>query len=175
MAKSWGRLALPIGCLLFLASAGCYTVIKHPRLAAEGEAASADYSVPVTFGDDCRSCHAAGTSGYHAIAVPPPRPQPSWRWEYYYDTPWWQSYYAPAAAGSAAEAEQSKRPFDRRHQTTREEQAPAGFAPAAQPLPPATVGAVARPSASDSSTTAPAPKEDSGKRRAKRGTVRPNN
>jgi len=172
MAKSWGRCVLPICCLLLLASVGCYTVIKHPRLAAEGQAASEDYTTSVTFGDDCRSCHAAGRSGYHAIAVPPPRLEPSWRWTYYYNTPWWQSYYAPAAA--ADEAEASKRPFDRRRQTTSEEQAPAGFAPAAQPLPPATAGAVARPSTRDSSTTAPAPKEDSGKRRARRGTVRPN-
>lgn len=175
MAQSSGRIALPICCLLLVPGVGCYTVIKHPRLAAAGEVASADYTVPVTFGDDCRSCHAASTSGYHAIAVPPPRPEPSWRWAYYYDTPWWQSYYAPAADGSADEAKPSQRPFDRRHQSTQEEQAATGFAPAAQPLPPATIGAMARPATTDSSTTTPAPKPDSGKRRARRGSVRPNN
>ncbi|MDZ7268764.1 MAG: hypothetical protein ONB48_13585 [candidate division KSB1 bacterium] len=175
MAKSGSRLALPIGCLLLLTSLGCYTVIKHPRLAGSAEAAGGDPSVAVTLGEDCHACHAAGFSGFHGIAVPPPRPAPSWRWQYYYDTPWWQSYYAPAAAGSGDEAEVSKRPFDRRRQATPEEPAPAGHTPAAQPLPPTTVGAVARPSGRDSATTVSKPKEDSAKRRARRGTVPPNN
>lgn len=176
MRKLSRRNALPLLCLLMLTSLGCYTVIKHPRVHAERGAESDDFSSKVAFGDDCQSCHNAGVNAFHSIAVPPPRPAPSWRWEYYYDTPWWASYYAPAAGGGqASETETQKRAFDRRRTAQPEEPTPPAFAPTEQPPALPATGAIARPNANDSAATEPAQKEDSGKRRAKRGSAKPNN
>lgn len=171
------RNALPLLCLLLLTSLGCYTVIKHPRVHAERGAESDDFASKVAFGDDCQSCHNAGVNAFHSIAVPPPRPAPSWRWEYYYDTPWWASYYAPAAGGGqASESETQKRAFDRRRTAQPEESTPPALTPSEQPPALPATGAISRPNANDDSGTAePTQKEDSGKRRAKRGSAKPNN
>lgn len=176
MRKIPRRNVLPAICLLMLTSVGCYTVIKHPRVQSERVAESEDFATKVAFGDDCQSCHNANVSAFHSIAVPPPRTAPSWRWEYYYDTPWWVSYYAPASGGKQADAEeQKKRGFDRRHTAQPVESTPSAYTPAEQPPSTPAPGAVARPSVKDSATADPPQKEDDGKRRAKRGSAKPKN
>jgi hypothetical protein len=161
--------ALAAACALG-ASAGCYTMLKHPRLQTEDRAASTENHYydgeAVTFADDCASCHSTGSLRAYHRAVPPPRRYVSPTWDYYYDYPWWIPYYASGsgnAAANASEDEQKKRPFDRRRQSRPEEPAPSSSAstPASTTPAPATV---AKPADSGAPANTPTKSADTNKR-----------
>src|SRR5574341_2162853 len=107
-------------------SLGCYTLLKHPRVQIDDRPAPTYYDEErISFADDCASCHSPGSLQSHHPAVPPPRRVVSPSWDYYYDYPWWIPYYASDNNTEGAnEKEQKKRPFDRRHLSTPEENAP---------------------------------------------------
>ncbi|MCI0690651.1 hypothetical protein L0337_01445 [candidate division KSB1 bacterium] len=145
-------IALAAACALGT-SVGCYTMLKHPHLKIDDKASYAgeyEYGYDneaISFADDCASCHSPGSLQVHHPAVPPPRRFVSPAWDYYYDYPWWMTYYTP---GNSTEEEQKKRPFDRRHQSRPEESvaAPSSASTPASPTPaPATVAKPADPGA----------------------------
>lgn len=153
------------GCaaaIMVIVVAGCYTLVKHPRLATEDDGQRYEHSAAVTYGDDCASCHESNAYvAAHGQAPPPPgRPD---RWYYYSEYPWWIPYYTPSqdTEGSGA-TEQQQRPFGRRNRSADEE------TQAAQPA--AASGSTASPAApaiaranGDSSQSQPKPAENDGR------------
>jgi len=159
-----------IGLLAVMAaSMGCYTLLKHPGLKSSGDTTEEYQAESVSHGNDCLSCHNSADLDRFAIGVPRPRPYTSPWWDYYYDWPWWNSYYANPTSDDQAENE--KRPFDRRRQSQPPEAASSssGAAPAPAELP---TGSLARPAGSGDNTSNPPPASstDSGKREGKRSS-----
>lgn len=163
-------IALAAACALGT-GAGCYTMLKHPRINIDDKAAYADEQYygdeAVSFADDCASCHSPGSLQVHHPAVPPPRRYVSPTWDYYYDYPWWIPYYTSGHTNGNAgttEEEQKKRPFDRRRQTRPEEPAntPSSTSTPSPSTPaPATV---AKPADSGAPASAPPKTENTNKR-----------
>ena len=107
-----------------VAIAGCYTLLKHPRFATEDLDSETANSAPVTYADDCASCHESG-SYLDAHGYGPPPSSAYDRWYYYYEYPWWIPYYAPRPGdGDNAAGEQQQRPFGRRHRSADHEGQP---------------------------------------------------
>lgn len=149
-------------------SAGCYTMLKHPRLKIDDKASYTgenEYGYDneaISFADDCASCHSPGSLQIYHPAVPPPRRFVSPIWDDYYDNPWWITYYSPA--NSPAEEEQKKRPFDRRHQSRPEESAAAPSSPSTPSSPTPAPVSVAKPTDSGAPANTPAKTENKNKR-----------
>jgi len=145
---------------VFLSLAGCYTLLKHPRISDEGRAADVDYATPVTYADDCGACHESSSyvaaHGYR-YGFASPHVSSYDRWYYYYEYPWWVRYYTPSVGDSAAGEQQ--RPFGRRHRGSQDGQpsqtAVSGSAPAANPSIISTSG-----SETGKNEPAPAPKDE---------------
>jgi len=168
--------------LLVLMSVGCYTVLKHPQVEPAHDAQAQvleeeefGFEAPpnrVTFGTDCQSCHNSSVGAYHAMTVPAPVAEPSPRWSYYYDTPWWFPYYASPGGGSNTGSEaEKKRPFDRRRNSVPEEPS-ASAGNAAAPAPAHSAGSLAKPATgnSDSSSTTETKRDDTNKRSERRSS-----
>jgi hypothetical protein len=161
--------------LLVSLSLGCYTMLKHPHVEAAREAQQEEEEFGfearpnrVSFGDDCRSCHNDRVATYHAIAVPAPVAEPTPRWSYYYDTPWWFPYYASGNnAGNADQTEPKKRPFDRRQNSVPSESSASGGS-AAAPMPAPSAGSVAKPAGDNNASSSTETKRDDGNKRAER-------
>lgn len=173
--KTSRNLFFAVAALAFIGSSlGCYTLLKHPPIAVDDRVAAADADSAIRFGDDCSGCHSYGSLRAHHPAVPPPRHVVSPQWDYYYDNPWWNPYYSPMApvyspASPTAGEEQKKRPFDRRHQSSQDETAPASVT---TPEPAPSSGVVAKPIDSGSSQppSKPQPQADTNKRDEKRSS-----
>jgi hypothetical protein len=165
------QLLFAIAALSLIGSSlGCYTLLKHPRVQIDDRPpAYYEEDERVSFADDCASCHSPGSLQSHHPAVPPPRRTVSPTWDYYYAYPWWIPYYASGNnPEEAAEKEQKKRPFDRRHLSTPDENvAPSQAstpAPSTAPTP-----AIAKPAnANEGNSTTPPKSEDTNKREEKR-------
>lgn len=166
--------------LFALMSWGCYTVLKHPQVEVARETSAHEASAReeeefgfearpnrVTFGDDCQSCHSREVAAYHAMAVPAPVAEPTPRWAYYYDTPWWFPYYANASGrgGNDDAEDQKKRPFDRRQNSAPAESSSSSGS-AAAPAP--SGGSVAKPAGESASSSAAAKSDDADKRSERR-------
>lgn len=171
--KSSRNLFFAVAAFAFIGSSlGCYTLLKHPRIEVDDRVAAANEDAAIRFDDDCSGCHTYGSLRAHHPPVPPPRHMVSPQWDYYYDNPWWNPYYTPAApvyspSTPTAGEEQKKRPFDRRHQSSQDETSPATVS---TPEPAPNSGVVAKPVESGNSQPAskPQPQPDTNKRDEKR-------
>lgn len=163
-------IALAAACALGI-SVGCYTMLKHPRLKIDDKASYAgeqEYGYdnePISFADDCVSCHSPGSLQVHHSAVPPPRRLVSPTWDYYYDYPWWIPYYTSGNSNAnATEDEQKKRPFDRRRQSRPEEPAVAPSSASTPSSPTPAPVSVAKPADSGAAAGTPQKTENTNKR-----------
>jgi hypothetical protein len=168
--KSSRGLLITLAAISFIGSSvGCYTMLKHPRVKIDDRAEAANDNEIIGFADDCSACHSPGSLRAHHPAVPPPRRMVSPAWDYYYDYPWWIPHYTPVVPGGstpAAEQEQKKRPFDRRHMTRQEETPPPAVS---TPAPATSSGTVTKPADSGNSNASEKPqKQDTNKREEKR-------
>lgn len=137
--------AVLIALLAIGSGAGCYTLLKHPRLQTEDKLTFSHQDERVSFADDCASCHNASTMVSHWMAVPSPGQFVSPRWNYYYDYPWWIPYYSTDDSISGSEEMQHKqRSFDRRHISKTEEPNPPQIS-TPQPTPASATPTLARP------------------------------
>ena len=115
--------------------AGCYTLLKHPRLEVEPATVhlhenSANH---VASSDDCLRCHAQADDYYNeTLPYSNYYDGRSRNWLYFYDSPWWaEPYYYGGAVAKDAEELPSPRTFGRRHSNP--QGAPMGAQPAVAP------------------------------------------
>ena len=111
--------------------AGCYTLLKHPRLEVEPSTVHLEdnYANQVTSNDDCVRCHQQADDYYNAtLPYGNYYDGRSRNWLYFYDSPWWaEPYYYGGAISEDAEELPSPRQFGRRHSNP--EGAPTGGQP----------------------------------------------
>ena len=107
-------LLLTVSIVLLLS--GCYTLLKHPRIADESTAARFAHDAEITPNDDCIRCHQEPQTYYNAtLPYSSYYRSSSSAWLYYYDTPWWvEPYYYGGAAVQADSSVPSPRRFGRR-------------------------------------------------------------
>lgn len=147
--------------------AGCYTLLKHPRFETDEGNVKAASNAPITYADDCASCHESGAFiATHGYGPPPP---PGYdRWYYYYEYPWWIPYYTDRDGedgGNASEGHQ--RPFGRRHRGADDENQPAQTATSGSSS--SSSPSIISKSRSDTEKEEPKPAEKDDKRDDRRG------
>jgi hypothetical protein len=116
---------------LFAAIAGCYTLVKHPRVTTEDRYDEYGDRAPITYADDCAACHESDAY-FLSHGYLPPIAGGYDRWRHYYEYPWWISYYSGHDRNSSdKDSTAQERPFGRRVRRAGEE---------SQPSQPATEG-----------------------------------
>lgn len=115
------RIKLSIAFLMCIYIAGCYTVIQHPTLSESVIEETEFYDENVLYIDDCSRCHDSAQpfrSSYVETYHTMPAYHNFYRWQYFYDMPWWQgiNYYSssPAMDDDEILPPTQKRNFDRR-------------------------------------------------------------
>ncbi len=162
-----GVAVLALGFSLLFA--GCYTLLKHPRVQNEDSAVFADShdAQGVLPSDDCMRCHDAARSYYNeTLPYGTYYRGRSRSWLYYYDTPWWSDpYYYGGAQMQADSSLPRPRDFGRRGQDAAMQPAQGGAgATHASPAARAKTSGGSNATASDGNSKKPA------KRSARRAT-----
>jgi len=115
------RTKLLITVLISMYVVGCYTIIQHPKLSESVIQEKEFFDENVLYIDDCSRCHdsyypyrSSYVETYHAM----PHDFDYYKWEFFYDIPWWQelNYYEAPAGMSDSEIlpPTQKRNFNRR-------------------------------------------------------------
>jgi len=121
-----------VGIFVF---AGCYTLLKHPRLEVEPATVHLHDNAAnhVASSDDCLRCHEQADDYYNeTLPYSDYYGGRSRNWLYFYDSPWWaEPYYYGGAVTENAEELPSPRTFGRRHSNP--QGAPMGTQPAVAP------------------------------------------
>lgn len=153
-----------IAAVLIISFAGCYTLLKHPRLSDEERSTYEESAVAVNYADDCGSCHESPAyTTVHGYGSPHRSSYD--RWRHYYEDPWWVRYYADPQGGEAGD--QQQRPYGRRHRGTNDSE-PAQTAVSGSDQTPAPSPSVVSKSGNDSTKNDPAPAQKDERREERR-------
>ncbi len=120
------RIPIVVALAAVMAFAGCYTLLKHPRVQNESSALfEGNHAAEVLPSDDCLQCHDQSHSYYNPTLPYGTYYQGRSRdWLFYYDTPWWaEPYYYGGAIAQRDTTLPRPRQFGRRG---RRGDAPAG-------------------------------------------------